>query len=146
MNLDKPIVSFLLGFHHGGIYALYTLIGVGIISLNEAGVSAWHYPKLVRSIQQKENLKSKRLFRKYMIENFLSTVILISLVSIIAPIFLEKWAKPDYYEHINSLYVILIGIAVYLMSMPYHYYLYAKHKDGIITLINGVGFFITNSI
>lgn len=130
LGLDKFIVNAALGVEVVGIYAVHASIALGILSLTEAGVSAWRYPGLVTAIQLGKKKEVRGLLKKFQREAVVSSIVVGVVAALVVPYLLKYAGRPQYTEDMTGFYMIVLGTVMYSLSMPSHYVVYGFKKDG----------------
>ncbi len=135
MGLDKFIVSNVTDLTIVGVYAFFVSIGMGILSVAEAGVSSWYYPKLVKAVMAGETKTSISVFFGFMKANFISTIVLAGIAISVVPFIIEALLGPEYRDGLTYFPLILAGVICLSLSLPFHYLIYAKRQDTKLILI-----------
>lgn len=139
LGLDKFIVNAALGVESAGIYAVHASIALGVLSLTEAGVSAWRYPKLVTAIQQRNMKSIQILFKTFQREATVSSLAIGLIAIFLVPPLLNYVGHSQYTESMLDFYMIVFGTVAYSASMPSHYVIYGLKKDKLLLGIYLIG-------
>lgn len=135
LGLDKFLIESVLDLKVVGIYATFLSIGTGVISLLEAGVSAWRYPELVSLLQQKDFLAAKGLYKNYLWENALFCAFLVTVLVVLFPIVVQYFMAAEFNNNISIFYWIMGGVFMFGCSLPSQYLLYGLEKDHVFIFI-----------
>jgi len=146
--LDKYLFEYIQGSKTLGAYVFFLSLASSSLSLLEAFVFSFIYPKMIRAAQD----NNIRLLKKHTMSMIKQTLLFYFLFSIIACLslnfILEQINKNTYSENIGLFYLSLAAVAIYALSASFNYVLYALRKDKKIAKINicGVIFFITSTV
>lgn len=140
LGVDKFIVENVLGIESLAVYSLYFSIAFASVSLVEAGVSSWNYPKLVSIVNNGDVYKTKVFIKSYFIKNMISSTFFIIPIAIIFPILASYNLDSIYSINLNSFYVISISVWIFCLSIPFHYYIYSLEKDEVFIYIYLISF------
>ncbi|MFN4287843.1 MAG: lipopolysaccharide biosynthesis protein [Brevundimonas sp.] len=141
-GLDRFLVSSGTDLATAGVYALYVSFGLGLVSVLEAGVSAWHYPKLVQAVLRGEKALALRRLRDFAIANALSALLLCALAAIAVPLIVRGALGPDYEAGLTWFPLILLGAFLISASLPFHYLVYARRRDVSFVMIYGAALIV----
>lgn len=141
-GLDRFLVSSGTDLSTAGVYALYVSFGLGLVSVLEAGVSAWHYPKLVQAVLRAEHALALRRFRDFAIANALSSLVLCVLAAMAVPLIVRGALGPEYEAGLALFPLILLGAFLISASLPFHYLVYARRHDVKFAMIYGAALIV----
>ncbi|HAS1239160.1 lipopolysaccharide biosynthesis protein [Enterobacter cloacae] len=133
---DKIIAVHFLDLNIIGAYVFYAGIGSAIQSVIDVLIMTRYYPDVVKFVQRNDEKNIKKSMKEFQINNWKANIILYSLGSVfcyIVALFTEK-------EIYTSFFFVFIFIAVANiitnLSMPYHYWIYAKKYDLFLIVTN----------
>ncbi|WP_447882885.1 lipopolysaccharide biosynthesis protein [Serratia fonticola] len=133
---DKVFARSVATLSEIGIYVFFIGIGSAVQSAIDLMVISRRYPELIRTIQMNEIDKSKVAFglfkRDILFQGGGLYIISIPLCYIVS----LSTGRSDYTDAFLWYVLIVISNVILNVSMPYHYVLYAKHKDKILVLAN----------
>lgn len=138
LGVDRFLVNWRLGVEAVGIYSLYASVALGVLALVESGVSAWHYPSLVSAIRAKDSLMTRRRLKSFLVQNSIACVGLVLSIAVAFPIAINLFLDDIFMNHIEGFYLMVVGVAFYCLSMPFHYCIYAVERDYLFVFIYGV--------
>lgn len=128
-TLDRFVVGAITDPNLLGVYVLYTSISMANLSILDAAVFSFLYPRLVRA-QREGKTSDYRCVRREMLWSTLGVGIFLSaLIVLIAPSLFEWIGHPVYAEHEPLLWLLLLVTFVYSLGMIPHYSLYARGAD-----------------
>ncbi|MFY9311344.1 MAG: polysaccharide biosynthesis C-terminal domain-containing protein [Bacteroidia bacterium] len=146
---NRYMIEYWCSIKAVGIYTFYNqmanMINVVIFTLFIMVM----YPKFITAVNQNNRLNLKHIKTSLMKKVVISSCLLgLILVVIIKPI-LYLINKDDFYNEIDTFYVLILSNMVLNISFVYHYMLYALKKDMTIlvsTLIGAVASIILNAV
>ncbi|WP_445730724.1 hypothetical protein [Mariniflexile sp.] len=129
---DRFMIDYFYDKKLVGIYTAYAQFTNAIDVFTFSAVTMIAFPKLIKAYSDPEKYKSiKYQFSKHLI---LLSIVLILIVIITGPFIFKILEKNSFLNEINSFYVLLGGTFLLIVSNIYHYDLYVKRKDSIITI------------
>lgn len=134
-GMDRFIVASATGLATSGIYGLYVSFGLGIVSVLEAGVSAWKYPPLVRSILQRDSRSVAAQFKSFLIANLVSSALMCLAAYFAIWYIVLNFLEPHYHAGLAYLHWALLGVIAISASLPFHYVLFGLRKDLSLLMI-----------
>ncbi|MFG6531419.1 MULTISPECIES: lipopolysaccharide biosynthesis protein [unclassified Sulfitobacter] len=134
-GIDRFIVASMTGLGTTGIYGLYVSFGMGIVSVLEAGVSAWKYPPLVRSILHRDSGAVIIQFSSFLITNLVSSVVMCLAAYFAIQYIVLNFLEPHYHAGLAHLHWILLGAIAISASLPFHYVLFGLRRDRALLAI-----------
>ena len=143
---DRFLVQSVLNLTDVGIYTIFTSLTMSLLTLLEIGISAWHYPSMLVSQQNKQTDIFLSRFKSYFNSMILSSLLITVLFSIVAPLIFKLSGKSIYLENIGVFYAILVGVFFYSISMPFHYVIYGNNNDKLFIYIYLCSFIIFFSV
>jgi len=144
--LDKVIAVRFLDLNVIGAYVFYAGIGSAIQSVIDVLIMTRYYPDVVKFVQENDETNANLSMKKFKVNNLKVNLLLYFSGGIFCYLVALMTNKEIY---INSFFVfIFIGIANIIsnISMPYHYWIYAKKKDLFIIINNVIALMIFVSI
>ncbi len=128
-GVDRFVVASATGLATSGIYGLYVSFGMGIISVLEAGVSAWKYPPLVQSVMKRDARSVMVHFRSFLIANLISAVLMCLSAYFAIRYIVLNFLEPNFYTGLLYLHWIMFGAIAISASLPFHYLLFGLRRD-----------------
>lgn len=138
LGADRFVVERILGIEAVGVYALFASVCLGVLGLIESGVSAWHYPELVKCIQSRDGVSARKTLSLFVHQNTIAAIGLMILIAVGFTLATKILLAPVYYQNIEAFFAVVVGVLVYCVSMPFHYVVYGFHRDRILVGIYGV--------
>lgn len=135
LGIDKFLVNSAYGEEVVAIYAIYSSGLLGVLALLESGISAWHYPRMVKSIRDSNFDMAKLQFKKFFLKNLLYGSFLFLVIFFVFPILVYVFLPSVYFNEISLFYVIAVGVVLYCFTMPFHYFIYGIGADKCLVLI-----------
>lgn len=143
LGVDRFLVNWALGIEAVGVYSMYASVALGVLALVESGVSAWHYPALVSAIRAKDAHMTRQRLRRFLLQNTIACIVLMLVISIVFPFAVNLFLDKNFLDDIGAFYLMVVGVAFYCLSMPFHYCIYAVERDYLFIIIYGVsGLFV----
>ncbi|MBB3763520.1 lipopolysaccharide biosynthesis protein [Sphingomicrobium lutaoense] len=139
IGLDRLIVERLAGTEVLAVYAVLIALAMGILSLLEAGVSAFHYPEMVKDIRAADWKRAHEGFRRFVRVNLLSTGGTFAVALGVYGLIIDP-LLPSFYQGYSEAFAwLLVGTALFSASMPYHYALFGLDRDRHMLAIYATG-------
>jgi O-antigen/teichoic acid export membrane protein len=136
---DKFILSKKLGLKEAGIYsfvfAISSVINVFVVS----GFYIIYLPKLITAFA-KNKLDFKGIMFKFALLITGSSLILAVVIIMCAPFIFQFTNKLEFLNHMDLLYILLLGFVFNNMSLIPHIFLYICHEEKTIMKIMGFSF------
>ncbi|MFG6535311.1 lipopolysaccharide biosynthesis protein [Sulfitobacter sp. 1A16787] len=130
MTFDRYFVEALAGQDYLGVYVLYIGMAMAVISVVDAGVFFFLYPKLVAAQRQDDMVQVRKLMKELTIWALGVSIVIGLLVGLFAPWTVVTWiGNPLYAEHLHVLWLLLLMAVIYALGMVAHYGLYAHGAD-----------------
>ncbi|BDV43445.1 hypothetical protein GURASL_23680 [Geotalea uraniireducens] len=135
-TFDRYFLDLFSGKAVVGIYSFFMSIANALQSFADAGVISRHYPLIV-SAYRTDRLDEYKHHLKNLAVGIVVLFILfiVGLFSIIQPI-LNYIGREVYSEHITILWVLIIAVGIYSISMVPHYALYSRKADRSIAIVS----------
>lgn len=135
-TIERYWFAVLQGAEVLGIYVFYLSLTASLISILDAGVFSFLYPKLVKLA----NNNNKKDFRFNMSKMLGQTVFVIFIFAVIVLlvvfIVVYFFDKIIYYQYINLLYIALMSISIHALGCAYNYGIYSFKGDLQIFYVN----------
>lgn len=128
-GLDRFVVASMTDLATAGVYGLYVSFGLGIVSVLEAGVSAWKYPPLVGSILQRDSGSVIEQFKSFTVTNLVSSALMCLVAYFAIQYIVVHFLEPYYHDGLVHLHWILLGVIAISASLPFHYTLFGLRMD-----------------
>lgn len=140
--LDRYVIALFASIEMVGVYTFFIGISNSLISLIDAGVTAFHYPKLVFYYRNQRWLEFHNERRKFVvsISGFIAFLVLAYSVSIYP--MLTFLGKSSYFSNINVFFICLAAVGVISLSSIFHYDLYVKSHESKLALAGLFGLVI----
>lgn len=129
MGVDRFFVESTLGIELVAVYGTFVAVAFSQSSLLETGVSAWHFPKMAQAISKNDQAEFKRIWKLFVWQNTISSIALTVTISITFSFLTLHLLPSVYFENIRSFYIIMIGMFLYSVSIPFYYVVYSFRKD-----------------
>ncbi|MFW3616936.1 lipopolysaccharide biosynthesis protein [Billgrantia antri] len=131
-TIDRYWVEGIAGAEVLAAYVLYAGIANAVMAFLDAGVFVFLYPRIVSAYKN----KNYEEFKSGMLALSRQTVIVSLLLCVSAAMLVHPvlgWLQKDiYYQYVNIMYVLLVAMFVFSVSMVPHYGIYAMSKDKYI--------------
>lgn len=132
MTFDRYAVEVLAGQDYLGVYVLYIGMAMAVISVVDAGVFFFLYPKLVAAQRQDDPVQVRKLMKELTFSALTVSLVIGLMVGFLAPWVVTWIGKPLYAEHLHVLWLLLLMTVIYALGMVAHYGLYAHGADKAI--------------
>lgn len=134
--LDKVIALRYLNMDIIGVYVFYAGIANAIQSVIDVLVMTRFYPDVIKNVQADDTVNANETIRNFKKNNWKLNVSLYSLGYLFCLLVAYGTGKEIYLTY--SFIFIFIGLSniVLNISMPYHYWIYAKKNDGFLIWTN----------
>ncbi len=133
-TLDRVFFASLNDNELLGVYVLFSGIAMAITNVLDPAVFSFMYPRLVALYQANDFVAYDRQFKAMLFGVVGVTALLFCAVITIAPI-VTVWLGDDAYtSNLRILWYLVAAVALYNLSMVFHYGLYAMGKDRAILL------------
>lgn len=139
--VDKFLIGKQLGLAETGIYsflfAMSSVLGVFVIS----GFYIIYLPQLINSY--KDNTQGfKKIFIKFSLLTVLSSLVLAVFIVLVSPYVFSIIEKEIMLQHLDLLYLLVIGFVLHNISLVPHVFLYVCHDEKRISAIMGLAFLV----
>lgn len=139
--IDKFLIGKEVGLEETGIYSflfsMASVLGVFVIS----GFYIIYLPQLIDSFKSDKS-GFKKVFFKFSILTVISSIVIAVLIVLISPYVFKLIDKEVMLDHIDVLYLLLIGFVLHNTSLIPHVFLYVCHDEAKISLIMGLAFIV----
>lgn len=139
-TVDRYWVQAVSGMEVLAAYVLFAGVANTVTSFLDAAVFVFLYPKIISSFKEKD----AKGFNKCMMSLFRQTLVVTLVLSLSAAVLihpvLSLLQKDIYSLHVGILYILLVGILFFSMSMVPHYGLYAMSMDRHIVISHVIAF------
>lgn len=142
LGVDRFIVENKFDLEVLGIYALFASVSLGVLGLIESGVSAWHFPRLVAAIQKHESAAVFVILKGFVKQNSVASFCLMLIILVAFPIAVYFFLDDIYWRNLDVFVIIVIGVLMYCLSMPFHYVIYGFSSDWMLLLIYSSAFIV----
>jgi len=115
-----------------GAYVLFAGMAMAVVNFLDPAVFSFLYPRAVTAYRKNDFVTYKKVMKEMIWSALGVTLILVTMVGLLAPYVLEWIGKETYQQNISILWVLLIVSTVYGISMLPHFGLYAKGADRCI--------------
>lgn len=121
-------------------YVLFTSIALAMLSIIESSVFAFFYPKMLRSSNNYQYIRS--LVKSSTIQAIVVGSIISAICIFILPLLLNVIQSSSYRLHVDLAAPILACILIYVVGLGVHYGLYAIGNDRTIVVSHALGLLI----
>ncbi|MWJ27628.1 oligosaccharide flippase family protein [Halomonas sp. ZH2S] len=128
-TIDRYWVQAIAGADILAAYVLYFGVANAIISFLDAGVFVFLYPKMISASRNKNRKEFDKGMRQLLVQTVIVTIAFSGLAALLIHPLLGWLDRPVYTENVTLLYLLLIAIGVYAVSMIPHYGMYAMSFD-----------------
>lgn len=141
-TVDRYAVEYLAGPELLGVYVLYAGIAMTVINVLESAVFTFLFPRMISAYRQKDSEGYKGAIRELLWSTIVVSLILISMLVLLAPFVLQWVGRSVYLEQYPMLSLLLAVSFVYALGMIPHYGLYAKGLDRPIVVAHVSSLFV----
>lgn len=141
-TFDRYLIEYYLGKKSLGVYALYFGLSYSLVTIIDAVIFSFYYPRLIRTFKNDSYTSFESLIKKLTKLVLLATTVTVVIIIIFIKPLLTWTDKPFYIESIMIFYIILGSSAFFTFSHIPHYALYAMGKDKSIVISNAIGLII----
>lgn len=131
-TIDRYWVEGISGSEILAAYVLFAGVANAVIAFLDAGVFVFLYPRIVSAYKE----SNAEAFKSGMLSLFKQTVAITLFLCIAASVLIHPvlgWLQKEVYmQNVSILYVILVAIFFFAVSMVPHYGIYAMSKDRYI--------------
>lgn len=129
--------------HSGGlsVFVLYIGIANALVSIFDAGIAVYLYPKLIKHFQLGEyKLWYKEIKKSLFITAMLVTIYVLVLY-ILKDVLIAYFEKPVYVQYVDCLFVLVFALGVKVISTVFHFAFYSSKKDVLVMWTNAIPLF-----
>lgn len=141
-TVDRFVVEALNSMDVLGVYVFYVSLTTAVLSILDAAVFSFLYPRLVRAQREGDNIAYRHIRREMIWATLGASIGLAVLIAFFTPFLVEWIGRPLYAEHQHLLWLLLIGTIIYCMGMIPHYGLYARGADRSIFVAHVSSLFV----
>lgn len=133
-TIDRYWVESISGSEVLAAYVLFAGVASAVIAFLDAGVFVFLYPKIVSAYKEGDASAFKSGMLSLLKQTVIITLLLCMAASILIHPVLDWLQKEVYTQHVGVLYVMLVAMFVYSLSMVPHYGIYAMSSDKYIVV------------
>ena len=141
-TFDKYFVESVGGLEILGSYVLFIGISTSVISIINAGVVDFSYPKIIAASRLKDKVEFKREMALLQRSILLMGSFMIPLCGVVGYFSVGYIGKSVYIDNIYILYWLLAAVAINILSLIPHIGLYSLGKDRVIVVSSILGFIV----
>jgi O-antigen/teichoic acid export membrane protein len=134
--LDKVIAIHFIDLNILGVYVFYVGIANAIQSVVDVLIMTRYYPDVVKHVQNNNVSESKSSLRAFRSNNIRLNILLYILGASFCYGVALLTGKQIYLNYYVIFIMISISNIILNISMPYHYWIYAKKKDRFLICTN----------
>lgn len=138
---DKFLINYFHGLEAVGIYSFLFSIAMLIHIFVVSGFYIIYLPSLIQKYENKNKLFHVEFYKLSILIGIFTIILSISIVFTIHPL-LELLEKTEIYEHIDTLYLLLIALIFLNFSLLPNLLLYITHQEKSLMVISGMTFII----
>jgi len=138
---DKFLINYFHGLEAVGIYSFLFSIAMLIHIFVVSGFYIIYLPSLIQKYENKNKLFHVEFYKLSISIGIFTIILSISIVFTIHPL-LELLEKTEIYEHIDTLYLLLIALIFLNFSLLPNLLLYITHQEKSLMVISGMTFII----
>lgn len=135
---DRLIAEWILDESLLAVYVYYSILVFALVGIIEAGVSAWHYPELVKAVKAKSYYEVVERCHCYQIAVVKSAFAMIVLLNIIVFLTSKFFLDNIYFDNYLVFLILSMGVLAYSLAMPSHYVIYGAGRDRCYFIICGL--------
>lgn len=128
-TIDRYWVQAIAGADVLASYVLYFGVANAIMSFLDSGVFVFLYPKMIAAYKNRNRKDFDKGVRQLLTQTIVIVIALSGLAALLIHPLLGWLDRPVYTENVALLYLLLLAIGVYSVSMVPHYGLYAISFD-----------------
>lgn len=136
LTADRFLIQHLGGLMQVAPYVIFIGVANAMISLVEAGVFVFYYPKLIAIASSSNYLKFKRLYKKMAMQAISAFLLLAIIATIFSTIAFSYIDNVVYINSENILFIILLSSFFKILSMIPQYALTAFRRDNFVAIVN----------
>ncbi|ARU26810.1 hypothetical protein [Cellvibrio sp. PSBB006] len=142
LAFDKYAVDYMGGAEVLAAYVFFFGVSSTIISIVDSLVFMFVYPDLVRLYKDREFNLFKAAYKKMLLQCIMASISLAVFIGMALTFLVEGLSYESYSNHIIFLYLSLLAMILFCISMVPHYALYAMNRDRDIIINHIFGFFV----
>ena len=138
VGLDKFFVEATFDLAIVGLYGLFMGLGTGVISLLEAGVSIFRYPKMLEAISARDRALTITRLKRFCLENMIFTLLIVGGAIAVSPILFHIMFGGFSWAYFQLYVTLFVGITVFGLSIPFHYVIFGLKIDYVFAPMYGL--------
>jgi len=138
---DKFIIGKQLGLEETGVYSFVFQVASSIHIFIISGFYIIYLPQMIQ-YHASDLKKFKKEIKNFGMITIVSSVFLAVVISVASPYIFALIGKTEFVDHMNLLYLLLIGFVLNNISLIPHLYLYIIEEEKVIMKIMGVSLFL----
>lgn len=138
-TIDRFMLEAVSGIESVAPYIVYSGICAAIISLIDAGIVDFLYPKLVQLANTNKKKELIKELKRSAALILCSSISLMIIANTLGAYILEIFSKPIYSENFWILQYLSVSTILYASALPAHLFLYATKKDNKIMYSQLIG-------
>lgn len=128
-TVDRYLVESLTGAEVLAAYVIFAGVANAVMSFLDAGVFVFLYPRVVSAYKEDDPQAFSNGMRTLLRQTLVVTLLLCVTAALLIHPLLFWLQKEVYSQHVGILYLLLVAIAIFAISMVPHYGVYAMSKD-----------------
>lgn len=128
-TVDRYWVQEIAGAEILASYVLYFGVANAIMSFLDSGVFVFLYPKVIAAYKNQNRKEFDKGMRQLLIQTVVVVIILSGLAAVLIHPLLGWLDSAVYSDNVALLYLLLVAIGIYAISMIPHYGMYAMSCD-----------------
>lgn len=141
-TFDKYLFDYIVDREILGAYVFYMGLSAALISLLDAAVYSFIYPKMISSYSNGNSLEYNLYIKKMLFQMLLLSSIFMLSSFLIIEYVVGFIGKSVYSDNINIFYIVLLAMFVQALSYVPHYALYAQGNDRSIIQSHAASVFL----
>lgn len=138
LTFDKYLLEIIGSSQELGAYIFYMAIVIGVFNFLDPAVFSFLYPRLLKSYQLGQFRKFKRILNELLYSTVTLSIVLSVLIWLVVPELTALVSDSTYFQHVDSLILLIsVGFVATIGYIP-HYALYAAGEEIWIIISNVV--------
>lgn len=134
--IDRFVVMHFLGLEKVGIAAFYFSFAAATLTLVQAGVLSFVYPRLVAMHREGDRTGFRHEMRQATVHVALFAGLIAAGVSIAVPLLGQSFHRPQFVDNATVLWLMMAGVWIRCNADTLYQVLFARHQDRAIWLGN----------
>ena len=134
--IDRFVVMHFLGLEKVGIAAFYFSFTAATLTLVQAGVLSFVYPRLVALHREGDGIGFRHEMRQATLHVALFAGLIAAVVSIAVPLLGLSFHRPQFVDNATVLWLMMAGVWIRCNADTLYQVLFARHQDRAIWLGN----------